>query len=94
MAITQESVVNQIEVTENNSVQVRIAIRVLNGTEVISSRWHRTAFDMTGNFTVDEQMAAVNEHLASMGEAPVGPGDIARVAAFHQLAVDLTPPTE
>lgn len=85
MTIERRTVVSQIEITSDNTVQIRMALQLVDGGEVISSRWHRTSIP-TGVLAAD-QMAVVNEHLASMGEAPVSGSDIARVEAFHVLAI-------
>ena len=41
MALTKETIVDKIEVLENNAIQVRSAIRVLEDGEVLSSAYHR-----------------------------------------------------
>lgn len=86
MAITQETAVNQIEVTESNDVQIRIELRIKNGEEVVSTRWHRTSFDRNMPNSVDLQMAEVNKHLIMMNEVPVSPEDIARIKVFADAA--------
>lgn len=86
MSIVQESVVNQIEISEVNDLTVRIELRVVNGSKVISSRWHRASFDKDIANSVDLQMAEVNKHLIEMGEAPVSAEDIAKIKKFADLA--------
>ena len=41
MALTKETVVDKIEVLESNIIQVRVATRVLEDGEVLSSSYHR-----------------------------------------------------
>jgi hypothetical protein len=41
MALVKNKVVDKIEVLENNVIQVRCAIRVLEDGEVLSSSYHR-----------------------------------------------------
>ncbi len=87
MALERRTIVNQIEVNEFGTVQVRFAIQIVDGDNVIHSRWHRTAVDLTGD--VDQQLAAVNAHMDEMGEARVSDKDIDRIKRFHDLSVEL-----
>ena len=48
-----------------------------------NSKWHRTAIAQDGD--VDAQMAAVNNHLAQIGEQPVSAEDIAKIKSHHQI---------
>lgn len=41
MALTKESVVDKIEVTESNAIQVRTAIRIIEDGEILSQSYHR-----------------------------------------------------
>jgi hypothetical protein len=41
MALTKETVVDKIEVLENNAILVRAAIRVIEDGEIISESYHR-----------------------------------------------------
>jgi predicted SnoaL-like aldol condensation-catalyzing enzyme len=41
MALIKETVVDKIEVLENNAIQVRSVVRVLEDGEVLSSSYHR-----------------------------------------------------
>lgn len=41
MALTKINVVDQIEVLEDGSVQVRTATRIVDGNSVVSSSFHR-----------------------------------------------------
>lgn len=42
MALTKQTVVDLIEVTENNIIQVRTATRIFEDDVLISSSFHRT----------------------------------------------------
>ncbi len=84
MALTQKTVVDQIEVTRNSSLQIRIALEVLNGETIANSKWHRTSIPPGGE--VAAQMAAVNAHLFQMGEPPVSEADIAKITAHAETA--------
>lgn len=91
MTIEQKSVLNLVEVLmENPGVGVRIALKIIKDGSEISSKWHRTFIPL--DFPPALQMAAVNEHLASMGEAPVSDADIAKVVAMHTACVALASP--
>ena len=81
--ITKQTVVDQIEITRNGALQIRIALELVEDGAVLSNKWHRTAVEPGGD--VGAQIAAVNEHLAQMGKQPVNAADIAKIKA-HQLA--------
>ena len=44
MALTKETVVDQITVTENNTVLVREVTRIMEDDKEISKQYHRTSF--------------------------------------------------
>jgi hypothetical protein len=41
MALTKETVVDKIEVLENNAIQVRVVTRILEDGNVLSQSYHR-----------------------------------------------------
>jgi hypothetical protein len=84
--IERKSVVNQIEITLDNTVQVQIGLRIVDGGVVVNNRWHRTVLPKGIENGAQLQMNAVNEHLVSMGELPVSQADIDRIVAFNTLA--------
>jgi len=77
MALTQQSVVDQIEVTRDGTLQVRMCLEVLNGATIISSANHRTSIPPGGDIV--GQMQAVNNHLVQMGQLAVNTTDIAKI---------------
>lgn len=77
MAITQQTVISQIEILRDGTVQLRLSKQVLNDDLIISEGYHRTTFPPGADF--DEQMKVVNDHLVAMGNAPVEPLELARV---------------
>ena len=83
--LSKQTAVDQIEVTRNGTIQIRIALELTENGNVISSRWHRTAIEVGGD--VDAQMAAVNAHITSepMNEQPVTTSDIARIKAVQTV---------
>ncbi len=62
--IEKKTILDQIEITRDGTIQVRLAILVLEDEEEISSAWHRTSIP-PGTKPAD-QMAAVNIHLQQM----------------------------
>lgn len=60
----KRTILDQIEITSDNVVQIRLAKQVIDEGEVIASQWHRTAF--MPHQDIDAQIAVVNQHLASM----------------------------
>lgn len=74
MALTEETTVDRIEVTENNFVQVRRATRVIrDGQEVVSQNYERVAY--APNVDVSHEDAKVQAicQAAWTGVAPVTP---------------------
>ena len=79
--ILKQTVVDQIEVTHTNSLQIKIGLWLVEDGKIISQKWHRTMVEQGGD--VDAQMQAVNNHLVQMGEQPVGTTDIAKIKAIQ-----------
>ena len=69
MTISKSTILDQIEITRDGTIQVRLAILVLEDGEEISSTWHRTSIP-PGTDPV-AQMAAVNAHLQQMKKGNV-----------------------
>ena len=84
--IAKQTVVDQIEVNRNGTIQIRIALELVENGAVLNHKWHRTAIEAGGD--VDAQIAAVNAHITSepMNEQPVSAADIARIKAV-QVAI-------
>ena len=60
MALTKETIVDKIEVLENNAIQVRSAIRVLEDGEVLSQSYHRHVLEQGADLTnEDPKVAAI-----------------------------------
>ena len=81
--MSRKSVVNQREITENGTIQVRIAKQVVDAGEVLASSWHRCAVAPGQN--VDDMISAVDADLTNQGYGPVvdWSGVRATVAAEH-----------
>lgn len=85
--LERKSIVDQIEITRVNTVQVRLALLIVDGSVEISSRWHRTSIDVAG--AAEQQMLTVQDHLQSMGEALVSQADIDRVVTICNVVFAL-----
>lgn len=83
--IERKSTVDQIEITALGPVQIRIALQIVDGDQVLSSKWHRTLIEHPS--LAQAQMDAVNEHLTTqMGESAISQEDIDRIKAFCELS--------
>jgi len=65
----REAAIDQREITENGTVQVRIAKKVVDAGEVVASSWHRCALEPGQN--VDDMISAVDADLTKQGYGPV-----------------------
>lgn len=54
MALTKETVVDKIEVIENNSIQVRVATRVIEDGEVLSQSYHRHVLEQGADLSNED----------------------------------------
>ena len=67
--LEKKTILDQIEITRDGTIQVRLALLVLEDGEEISSAWHRTSIHPGADPVA--QMAAVNDHLKLINKAPV-----------------------
>ena len=65
----KKTILDQIEITRDGTIQVRLAILVLEDGEEISSAWHRMSIPPGTNPA--EQIALVNTHLQQMKKEPL-----------------------
>ncbi len=65
----KKTLVDQIEITRDGTIQVRFAVLVLEDGNEIASSWHRTSFAPGAD--IDAQMEVINAHLTKMGKVPV-----------------------
>lgn len=86
MDIVQETIVDQIEITSENDVQVRFKLIVRDGDNVIAAKYHRSGFNRDLPNSVTLQMYEVNTHLLSMGAQPVSQAEIDRIMVFTDAA--------
>ena len=75
--ITKQTTVNQIEITQNGTVQIRIGLEIVENGTVINQKWHRTILPPAHD--IDTQFAIVNAHLTQMGENTVSQADIDKI---------------
>ena len=80
--ITKQTVLDQIEITRNDTIQIRIGLELVEDGVIVASKWHRTTVEPGGD--VDAQLRAVNVHLVQMNELPVSDADIAKIKA-HKI---------
>lgn len=76
--IEKKTIIDQIEITRNGTVQVRFGLLLLEDGAEIDSKWHRTNFPP--GHDVSAQIAAVNAHLSQMGKPAISAEDAARIA--------------
>lgn len=81
--ITRKTVLEQPEPHRSGVLGVKIAILLVDDGQEIDCKWHRTS--IPADIDPAAQMAAVNEHLASMGYPAVSQEDIDCVVAAHAL---------
>ena len=81
--IDKKTVVDQIEITRRDVVQVRLALMYVEDGVEGDQKYHRTA--IPPGVEPELQMQAVHEHLASMGYPPVSGEDMARIEAHCKI---------
>ena len=54
MALSKETVIDKIEVLENNAIQVRSATRVLEDGEMLSQSYHRHVLEEGADLTNED----------------------------------------
>lgn len=82
--IEKQTILDQVEITRNGTVQVRFGLLLVEDGVAIDTKWHRTAFPPGHN--IQAQIGAVNVHLAQMGKEPVSAGDADRITALCNTA--------
>lgn len=80
--LTKVTVVEQLEIKEDGTIQIRMEKRVMDGENIVSRQYHRTAVERDGD--IDSLMDLVNTHLEAMGEERVSAGEITRIKAIAQ----------
>ena len=79
--IERQTKLEQPEIHRSGSLGVKIAVLLVDDGQEIDCKWHRTS--IPADVDPAAQMAAVNEHLTSMGYPVVSQADIDCVVASH-----------
>lgn len=80
----KKTILDQIEVTKDGHIQIRMRKQVIDGDSVFDFGFHRTFVECGGD--VDKQMALVNAHLAQMGFGVISAKEIAEIKQHAQIA--------
>lgn len=83
--IERQSIVDQIEITRNGTLAVRLALLLVDDGKELASKFHRTSIPL--ECPPMAQMLLVNEHLVQMGEAPLSAVDVQRIVDYHTLTL-------
>jgi hypothetical protein len=71
MALSKETVVDKIEVLENNAIQVRCAVRVLEDGQVLSQSYHRHVLQPGDDLTnEDPKVVAIANSVWAVEQPP------------------------
>lgn len=82
--IDKKTTVDQIEITRSGTIQVRLALELIENGEVLSHKLHRTL--IAPGSDVAAQMAAVNVHLVQMNMNTVSDADVGQISALATVA--------
>lgn len=77
MTIERKTVVDQIEICRNGSINIRLGLLLVEDGAEIDCKYHRTVLE-PGTTAID-QFAVVNAHLSAVGKNPVSDEDIASI---------------
>lgn len=84
--IERKTMLDQVELTRSGSVNLRLALLLVEGDVELHTQFHRVSIDISGD--VVAQMAVVVEHLASMGYPPLPEPALQLLRSGHQLIKD------
>ena len=84
--IERKTMLDQVELTRNGAVNIRLALCLVEWDVEIHTTYHRAAIDINGD--VVEQMGDVVAHLASMGYPPLPESALGLLRSGHQLIKD------
>ena len=83
MTLAKRVILSQIEVQPNGTLQVRLDKQVVEDDAVLSREYHRTVVEP--GVKVDDQMAAVNQHLAAMGWPAADEAHVERIRRIAKV---------
>lgn len=93
--IVPTTLLDQIEVRADGTIQVRLSKAVLSGSSVISSEYHRFTIPPGSDFNSGavnkddnptDILGQVNAHLKALGFSALSKGDVADIEAHCQIA--------
>ena len=73
----KRTIVDQIEVTRDGHLQIRMRKQIVDGDVVHEMGYHRTSIEPGGD--CEKQLEMLNEHLEAMGYSTVSDKDWGRV---------------
>ena len=76
----KRTIVDQIEVTREGHLQIRMRKQIVDGDTAHEMGYHRTSVEPGGD--CEKQLEMVNEHLEVMGHATVADAEWRRVRAI------------
>lgn len=84
--IERKTMLDQVELTRNGAVNIRLALCLVEGDVEIHTTYHRVSIDISGD--VVAQMAVVVQHLGEQGFPPLPEPALQLLRAGHQLIKD------
>jgi hypothetical protein len=89
MGLERRTVIDQIEIRRDGTVQVRLAKQVVDGEDVLRSDYHRIGVEPGAD--LESHLPLVNAHLTTLGEAVVEETEWDRVRRV--VSLEHTPET-
>lgn len=83
--IERKSALEQPEINRSGILGIKVCKLLVEDGNELDCQWHRTSIPIDADPAA--QMAAVNEHLVSMGYPPVPQADIDFAVQCHALMV-------
>jgi hypothetical protein len=83
MGLKRRTIIDQIEIKRDGTVQVRLAKQVVDGDEVLRSEYHRLGVEPGAD--LESYLPAVNAHLSALHEAEVEEAEWDRVRRIVSL---------
>ncbi len=78
MALERKTLVDQVEIRRDGTIQVRLLKAIVDGDTIVASEYHRLSLEPGAQLEVAAKV--VNDSLATMGAAVVSAEEWARVA--------------
>lgn len=77
MAIERKTVLDKLEIFADGSIQIRMALQLVDGDQVLSTKFHRTA--VVGEESVTAALSQVAAGLQAQGWAPMAAEEVGDV---------------